>query len=100
MDKNTHAERMNKLIRFIENNLDSEINVSQLAELACYSEFHFHRLFRSYIGESVYAYIFSQWLPGSNKKLRDKPCFDIYLNKDPRRTKPENLKTEIYLPIV
>jgi AraC family transcriptional regulator len=25
--------------------------------------------------------------------------FEKYLNRDPRRTKPENLRTEIYVPI-
>ncbi len=32
-------------------------------------------------------------------KMADKPPFEEYLNRDPRRTKPENLKTEIYIPI-
>jgi AraC family transcriptional regulator len=47
----------------------------------------------------TYTYIFNDWLPESNYKLRDYPCFEIYLNKDPRRTKPENLISEIYIPI-
>jgi len=47
----------------------------------------------------TYAEIFNHWLPESGYELRDKPCFEIYLNRDPRRTKPENLKTEIYVPI-
>ncbi len=46
-----------------------------------------------------YDWIFSQWLPESDHELRDVPCFEMYLNRDPRRTKPENLKTEIYIPI-
>lgn len=46
-----------------------------------------------------YDWIFSQWLPESGHELRDQPCFEQYLNRDPRRTKPENLKTEIYIPI-
>ena len=32
-------------------------------------------------------------------KMADKPPFEEYLNRDPRRTKPENLKTGIYIPI-
>jgi len=47
----------------------------------------------------AYAYIFNEWLPESNYSLLDKPCFEIYLNRDPRRTKPENLRTEIYIPL-
>jgi len=56
MSKQIHNERMNKVVQHIENNLSAGVNVSELAKLACYSEFHFHRLFRSYVGESVYAY--------------------------------------------
>lgn len=49
--------------------------------------------------KDTYEAIFMEWLPNSDNTLRDVPCFEIYLNRDPRRTKPENLKTEIYLPI-
>ena len=47
----------------------------------------------------AYAYIFNEWLPASRHSLRDEPCFEIYLNQDPRRTKPENLRTEVYIPL-
>ena len=49
--------------------------------------------------DKTYAYIFNQWLPESGYELRTAPCFDLYLNKDPRRTKPENLKTEVHIPL-
>ena len=49
--------------------------------------------------DETYNAIFSRWLPASGKKLRDALCFEIYLNRDPRRTKPENLRTEICVPI-
>ena len=39
------------------------------------------------------------WIVQSGVKLRDNPMFEKYLNRDPRRTKPENLRTEIYVPI-
>ncbi len=44
-------------------------------------------------------YIYGIWLPQSGYALRDCPNFDLYLNRDPRRTNPENLKTNIYIPI-
>ena len=47
----------------------------------------------------TYNAIFMEWLPDSGNELRNLPSFEIYLNRDPRRTKPENLKTEIYIPI-
>ena len=50
--------------------------------------------------QQSYAYIFNEWLPESGHSLRDEnTCFEIYLNRDPRKTKPENLRTEIYIPL-
>jgi len=39
------------------------------------------------------------WIVESGLEVRDLPMFEKYLNRDPRRTKPENLKTEIYVPL-
>ena len=49
--------------------------------------------------DQAYNYIMSEWYPESGKNLRHLPCFEMYLNRDPHRTKPENLRTEIYVPI-
>lgn len=51
------------------------------------------------LGET-YKNIFGGWVRGNDAQLRDEPVFERYLNRDPKRTKPENLRTEIYLPIV
>lgn len=47
----------------------------------------------------TYTAIFAKWLPDSKYKLRELPAFEMYLNKFPDKTKPENLRTEIYVPI-
>lgn len=46
----------------------------------------------------TYAEIYGQWLPSSGAKLREAPCFEVYLD-DPERTPPEKLRTEICVPI-
>lgn len=46
----------------------------------------------------VYDTIYGKWLPESGYELGDTTCFEKYLN-NPNDTKPEKLKTEIYLPI-
>ncbi len=46
----------------------------------------------------TYAKIMGQWLPHNDKTLRMKPCLEIYLN-DPESTEPEDLITDIYIPI-
>lgn len=48
--------------------------------------------------ESVYSKIFCEWLPQSNYELANKPSFEKYVN-DPSNTKPEDLETEIYIPL-
>jgi AraC family transcriptional regulator len=46
----------------------------------------------------TYDQIYLNWLPESGYELRDAPPLEFYLN-DPDRTKPENLKTDIYVPV-
>lgn len=48
--------------------------------------------------QQTYDQIFKVWLPDSGKKLREEPCFELYLNS-PDQVKPEDLRTEIWLPI-
>ncbi|MEZ5195745.1 MAG: AraC family transcriptional regulator [Bacteroidales bacterium] len=48
--------------------------------------------------QKTYDFIYGVWLQESGEELRDVPCFEKYLNS-PGKTKPENLKTEIYIPL-
>ena len=47
----------------------------------------------------VYAGIYKNWLPQSGYELRDAHGFEKYMNH-PEKTKPENLLTEIYVPVL
>lgn len=49
--------------------------------------------------KETYNSIFSTYIIKNDSTLRDVPIFEKYLNRDPRRTKVQNLKTEIYIPI-
>lgn len=54
----------------------------------------------SYEGfQAAYDQIFRVWLPESGQTLREEPCFEMYLNS-PEEVKPEDLRTEIWLPLV
>lgn len=46
----------------------------------------------------TYDEIYLNWLPDSGYELRDLPPLEFYLN-DPNKTKPQNLKTDIYVPV-
>jgi len=52
-----YFERIQRVINFIENNLQNEITLDELSKTACYSAFHFHRIFQILTGESVMDYI-------------------------------------------
>ena len=47
---------------------------------------------------ALYQAIYGQWLPSSGCELRNDPCFEKYLNS-PDKTPPQDLLTEIFIPI-
>ena len=47
----------------------------------------------------TYESIFKDWLPASGEQLREEPSFELYLN-GPEEVKPEDLRTEIWIPLV
>lgn len=55
-----YEDRINQVINFIGLNIDSELSLEQLSEVACFSKHHFHRLFTAYTGLSLQQYI--KWL--------------------------------------
>lgn len=52
-----YHERMLRVLLHIQNHLDETLPLEELAKVACFSPFHFHRLFRSMVGESVKEYV-------------------------------------------
>ncbi|ABS77976.1 AraC family transcriptional regulator [Coxiella burnetii] len=49
-----------KVIEFIGKHLDEKLTLAQLSDVACFSKYHFHRLFTAYTGLSLQQYI--RWL--------------------------------------
>lgn len=52
-----HYERINLVRHYIRRHLDEPLRREGLAQLAGYSEVHFHRIFTAHVGEGVNAYI-------------------------------------------
>jgi type IX secretion system PorP/SprF family membrane protein len=55
-----YKERINRVVDFIGEHLDDELTLDQLSSVACFSKYHFHRLFTAYTGLSLKQYI--KWL--------------------------------------
>ena len=46
--------RINRVIDYINNHYGEDLSLIKLAEIACLSKFHFHRLFHKHFGETVH----------------------------------------------
>lgn len=57
VDRPSYQERLNRVLRHIENHLDDNPDLDTLSGVACFSPYHFHRLFSAMVGESVAAYV-------------------------------------------
>lgn len=55
--KQSYFKAIWKAQLFIQENLDEELSLERIAKAACFSPFHFHRLFRAFTGESLNNYI-------------------------------------------
>lgn len=55
-----YKQRIDRVIDFIGTNLDADLNLEQLSGIACFSKYHFHRLFTAYTGLSLHQYV--KWL--------------------------------------
>lgn len=65
--------RINQAIEYINNNLDSELNLATLSKVALYSPFHFHRLFSAIVNETPNEFI--------NRIRIEKSASDLMKNK-------------------
>ncbi|WP_028584044.1 AraC family transcriptional regulator [Desulfogranum mediterraneum] len=55
--KQEYARRMDRVVDHIREHLDQELPLERLAGVACFSPYHFHRIFRGMVGESVKSYV-------------------------------------------
>ena len=52
-----YSRRVNRGIDYIKDHLTEPLPIAELARLAHFSPFHFHRIFRSIVGEPLHAFI-------------------------------------------
>lgn len=68
--RNHCVKKILKVLIYIEAHIDEVLTLNELAEVACYSPFHFHRVFQWVVGESVYQYVRRLRLERSAVQLR------------------------------
>jgi len=55
--RETYAERLNRALDHLERHLDDDLSLEELAGVACFSPYHFHRIFTGMVGESLRAHV-------------------------------------------
>ncbi|MFP4557113.1 MAG: GyrI-like domain-containing protein [Bacteroidales bacterium] len=67
---NEYNKAINRSIDYINGNLNKSIDLKTIAKIANISEFHFHRIFKAFIGESLGSYITRLRLENAAQKLQ------------------------------
>lgn len=81
----TYAHHMGcilKVLVYIEDHLDEELQLEKMAKIASISPFYFHRLFHAYMGETLADYVKRLRLQRAQERLQysDAPITDIALD--------------------
>ncbi|MFP4619296.1 MAG: GyrI-like domain-containing protein [Spirochaetaceae bacterium] len=67
-----YYRRVNAVIDYIEEHIDEKLSLDSLAEIACFSGFHFHRVFKAVINETLNDYIRRVRLEKAARMLKQK----------------------------
>lgn len=69
MPYNDYLARINKVIDHIQISPEGDLSLHELAKVASFSPFHFHRIFKAVVGESVNDYVKRSRLERAAKRL-------------------------------
>jgi len=68
-----YVARINRVIDHIDAHLGDELVLAELADVACFSRFHFHRIFSAMVGETLSDYIKRVRLQNAASRLTNNP---------------------------
>jgi AraC family transcriptional regulator len=77
-----YGQRLNRVLDYIDRHLGEPLNLAALAEVTHFSPFHFHRLFKRWLGETLGDYLRGRRLEVGALWLahrQGKPVLDIAL---------------------
>jgi AraC family transcriptional regulator len=77
-----YQERLLRVMVYVQNHLDEPLPLDDLAKIACFSPYHFHRIFRGMMGESVKEHVRRLRLERAAFRLTcsNRPVTDIALD--------------------
>ena len=72
-----YAQRMNRVLDYVDAHLDGDLDLPSLAAVACFSPFHFHRLFMAWMGETLGDYLRRRRLEAAAVRLAANPALPV-----------------------
>src|SRR5277367_2554237 len=77
-----YTKRIDRVIDHLRDHLDQSYRLEELAKVACFSEYHFHRIFRAVSGETLNGFTNRVRLEKAARLLRfsDQSLTDIALD--------------------
>jgi AraC family transcriptional regulator len=66
-------KRLRQVKEYVEAHLSDDIKLADLAGVACYSEYHFCRVFKASTGQSPYQYVVQRRMQEAMKQLQARP---------------------------
>ena len=75
---NEYTRRINLAVDYINSNVSENLSLKEVASAACFSKYHFHRIFKAIVGETLNAFV---------ERLRiEKSVFYVFLRDEPDLT--------------
>ena len=72
-----YAARMHRVIEHIDRHLDRRLELKNLARVACFSAFHFHRVFHAWTGETLGDYLRRRRLEMAAVRMAAQPRLSV-----------------------
>lgn len=74
---NLYLQRINQVVNHIRENLDGDLSLEALAQVACFSPFHFHRIFKTLTGQTISDVVLRLRLERAVMLLRADPSMNV-----------------------
>lgn len=71
--RHEYERRMHRVLAHIDRHLDRQVSVAELADVAHFSAFHFHRMFTAWMGETVADYVRRRRVETAASRLATQP---------------------------
>lgn len=72
-----YEKRLHRAIEYIDIHLAEQITLARLAQVACFSAFHFHRIFAAHVGETLGVYLTRRRVEQAAARLASQPRIGV-----------------------